>query len=540
MNDPIMLQTSIAHFFSWTSTTLTISVDINKGGIVATIVENTKSNFRKIIFLRKLHVRVSFQRTSPKVSYDRIFQRTEMKYFVLMVGLLAISTEVNNTDVNAADMGYSPFSILGENSSNDKNIIAIASLASAYASLVLIEPCALILGVSAASSAPALLVSAISGILASAMIVYASRNNIHPDALYQKVWGKIETQVNTAINSKYTSTLKDHLATLSQNLHDESTSYLAQIGVTNVTDMIRQGNGHIVSPKNVDLGMKAIDDILSASNSWISAQRVNYQNPDAFVLVNAQDSGVSRCLHTRNSLIVDGTDLVVDSQCNMNSLDGKLFAIDNNGSLILRTSFGDKCVTFKRSFWSRSYNYPLAIFPIGSKHCISGKRIKLQQIQAGFSLFEGAKRICISKGTGIERLDSLVSAQDVKMCQAGKLLSFKSRLPVTLAPGSLVPAQSFDEIGVQIFYFPTFASYHLTALKEMYLHGASKNYAKAQFQTKLAEYKLFLSDYLPVFAQYANYTGVRADQQVREAGSFAAVLRTATLSFTAQKIEFLK
>ena len=110
-------------------------------------------------------------------------------------------------------------------------------------------------------------------------------------------------------------------------------------------------------------------------------------------------------------------------------------------------------------------------------------------------------------------------------------------IPVSFTPGSLTPAYSFDQIGIQIFYFPSFATYHLAALKEQYLHGVSTQIARTQYTKKVQEYSSFLNTYLPIFASYADFIRVDSNKQINDADTFLQILKTSTLEFTPQQFK---
>ena len=90
---------------------------------------------------------------------------------------------------------------------------------------------------------------------------------------------------------------------------------------------------------------------------------------------------------------------------------------------------------------------------------------------------------------------------------------------------------SFDEIGVQLFYFSRFVHFHLIALKEMYLHGESAEFAKSQFNIKVEEYKRWIQMFVPVFESYAKFANINATDQIQDAKDCYLSLQKATLNY---------
>ena len=445
-------------------------------------------------------------------------------FFLLFTS--TISQNLSASDgVNPGDVSFNPFKV-HESSEGDKGVIWAGSIASAMAPLLFIGPFAGPFGL------------VISGILASAVLIFATRNNLNPDEMYQKIWGKIEIQINGAINAKAAAQMKDRLNTLSHNVHDQSVAYLSAMGISNTADIITNPNPSLTA-NQVDLMMRPFDDILSASNGWYSTTPANLQNPDAFVLAKTDlDKGERRCLHTRKHVIDDGTELVVDSECKMDSLDDKMFAIeDGTQRLLMRTERGVKCVTYNDKKGTNLRKH-MAIFDIHSRQCVEGRKIIVKRNGAGFSLYDDGHMLCVGIGKKKNNLNVIVSTKR-KKCLNNNSLVFKTMIPIVLNPGSLTPAYSFDELGIQLFYFPAFATYHLTALKEMYLFGTNKRGAKAQFTKKVTDYKKFLAENLPVFQAYNDYVGMGAEKQISEALTFYGILEKSTLDHKPQQFQGL-
>ena len=249
--------------------------------------------------------------------------------------------------------------------------------------------------------------------------------------------------------------------------------------------------------------------------------------------------GPKYCLHTKNFNMVDGTDLVVDTKCNLNSLDDKLWGIAPNGQIVLRTNNGDRCVAYNSRNGER-YGKHLAIFDINSKQCASKRPITLRGAADGTSsLYDGDRMLCISDGKKPDNLDVIVSLEKrSNKCKNSNLLQFQTRIPVILntageggaSGNSVTPPVSFDEIGVQLFYFSHFAQFHLTSLKEMYLHGQAKAFAESQFNIKVEQYKQWIETFVPVYELYADFANINASTQIKDAKDFHASLSKANLN----------
>ena len=255
--------------------------------------------------------------------------------------------------------------------------------------------------------------------------------------------------------------------------------------------------------------------------------------------------GPKYCLHTKNFNLADGTDVVVDTQCNLNSLDDKLWGIAKNGQIILRTNVGDKCIAYNSKNGER-YGKHLAIFDINSKQCASKRPITIREAADGtFSLYDGDRMLCLSDGKKPDDLDVIVSLEKRRnKCKNSNLLQFQTRIPVMLntareggaSGNSVTPPASFDEIGVQLFYFSHFAQFHLTSLKEMYLHGQARAFAESQFNIKVEHYKQWIETFVPVYELYAAFANINASTQIKDAKDFHASLSIANLN--APKIAF--
>ena len=116
---------------------------------------------------------------------------------------------VGFTDTNRE--GFNPFAIAkGPNHTGAKVFLGTMTIASVIAPLVMIEPWGI---------AAAILLQGI------AMLFQPTPPN--PGQIYQAIYGRIQNQINTAINNKDVSEKVDNLQTLSIRLNDQTVVYLA-------------------------------------------------------------------------------------------------------------------------------------------------------------------------------------------------------------------------------------------------------------------------------------------------------------------------
>ena len=390
--------------------------------------------------------------------------------------------------------------------------------------------------------------SGMSGFLFSSVIglggfSYALRNSYEePQTAYQLLWGKIETHINNRINSESSAKLRDQLRTLSISLQDHLDGYMAELGASSPSQMVELKDGFNISATTVDSYMKSIDNLLSASTQFSSFTPVDSANPEYFVLVDAGMLGKKRCLHTASAKIDDGALVVLDEECDLNSLSDKLWSLDATERLVLRTAAGDKCLSYVTKTWSLSSSLknPIAVYDLNTKQCSKGRAIKLKQRpDFTWSLYDGSRMIC-AQPSKTKRSNFLVTREKGNKCIGNNTLSFKSRIPVpmTNARGVLVPAMGLEEIFVQMYYMPTIANLHLASLKEMYNHGTQTIFAAVQFNSKVKEYSNFLNSNLPIFAEYALFKGFKALDQIKAGLLFADQLQNATLAFSPTTIMF--
>lgn len=371
-----------------------------------------------------------------------------------------------------------------------------------------------------------------------------------PEEVFSKIWGYIQTQTNDAIVSKDKAKLTQDLATLTVNLNHEVVGYLAQLQILDQTPaslaavLNARGGFLSVPPDSVDLAMKGVDTMLSSSLIWYSTLPLDVENPDVFVLAS---TSLGTCLHSKQSKIVDGTELVMDNQCDLNILADKMFSLGPDNRLIMRTSLGLKCVAYSSKRGDNVKKH-LAIFDIKSSACQLGRPITVHRATNGvLSMFDGLSQICVNSKTGEKNLNSLITAAAAaakkeapagkRQCLKGSLLYFDGRIAVPLVSSSdggatgsnIVPAISFEELRIQLFYFPKLATIHLLALKEMHAYGTFKEGAKHKFFLKVNQYKLWLEKVIPIITTYSTFMGIDSSAAIQDAQVLLSSLPNSTL-----------
>ena len=180
---------------------------------------------------------------------------------------------------------------------------------------------------------------------------------------------------------------------------------------------------------------------------------------------------------------------------------------------------------------STSRHGHLAIYSQDSPKCRNPSKITVRKTKAGnFAIYNGTAPACMDyiKGRGTYYPGLAIG----KKCAHVDPITFDTRIPVPLAPGSLHTAQSYDELAVQMHYFVPLVSIHLAALKEIYLYGSMKGFAKEQFNTKKQQYLNWISSYLPIFEQYVGIAGFNATRQIETLYAFQKHLDSASLDPT--------
>lgn len=379
-----------------------------------------------------------------------------------------------------------------------------------------------------------------------------------PDEVYRKIWGNVEAQVNDAVIAKSNAILTQSLITLTQNLNQQITGYLAELQLSDQTpgsllNLVRDSGGFLNSTSDaVDLSMKSIDTILASSFDWFSTLNVNMTHPTAFILARTGDNS---CLHTREGNLQNGTDLIMDSKCDLSNLADKMFSVGTNNMLLLRTINGLKCVAYNSNNGDDVTKH-LAIFDINTPQCQNGRLISIGRARnGGMALFDGFNELCVGDGksemkanaviTSAFKPDSISSRFSFERCLGGKTLVFDSRIPIplvdshaggadqkmgTISDLNITPARSFQEMSVQLFYFPRIASIHLMALKELHAHGSLKRHAAAQFKIKLSQYQEWLQVVVPIVTVYSKVLKIDVAVPLRDASVLLRSLSNATLA----------
>lgn len=377
------------------------------------------------------------------------------------------------------------------------------------------------------------------------MLLFGGTMPKSPMQTYLALYGVIQNQIANQLNNAGTSSLIKNVETLNNALNDQMTSYLVQIETfqnqTKARGIVLQKGQSAVPQQFVDRTMKGIDAMISSSLAWYQAPQFDPRAPTAFILTDVKDMGANLCLHTQAGNTKPGTNVVVDTACDLNSYDDKVWGVSpTTNQLILRTTVGDMCVTYKSDDGKNDKDH-LAIYSIASPACQTGHQIKLLKDSNGFyGLYDNNVMLCIDRPSWYQFLDKIpVVVNPIhNKCFNKNYLQFQNRIPVNVnaagaggATGnSLTPAVTFDQIGVQLYFFPMIASVHIAALKELYQYGSLKGAALAQFNTKVQEYMIWLAAFVPMFDSYSTFVGIDSSTQINAAMTFFQSLQNVTIN----------
>jgi hypothetical protein len=365
-----------------------------------------------------------------------------------------------------------------------------------------------------------------------------------PLEYYLALYGTIQNQVSNQLNNAGTSALIKEVETLTNSLNDQMISYVAQVETfqnqSRDAGVVLQPGQSAVPPEFVDITMKGIDAIISSSLSWYNAPQFDPRKPTAFLLTDIKGLNPNLCLHTQDGNTKPGTNVVIGSSCDLNHYDDKLWGVAPSGQLILRTVVGNMCVAYKGNNGKNNKDH-LAIYSIDSPACQTGIQIKFIEDESGlFGLYENNVMLCIKKAKWYQFLSRIpVIANPLhNKCENANFLQFQNRIPVNInaagaggATGnSLTPALTFDQIGVQLYFFPIIASVHLASLKELYQYGSLKETALSQFDAKVEQYMIWLASFVPMFDSYSTFVGIDATEQITTAMDFFQNLQNVTIN----------
>ena len=360
---------------------------------------------------------------------------------------------------------------------------------------------------------------------------------------YLAMYGVIQNQISNQLNNAGTAELIKEIETLNDNLNDQMTSYIAQveayINQTKAAGIVLAPGKSAVPTSFVDTTMAGIDAMISGSLSWYHKPQFDFRHPTAFMLTVVKGMG-NMCLHTQSGSIEPGTNVVVDTACDLNSYEDKVWGVAPSGQLILRTNVGDMCITYKSGEGKNRKDH-LAIYSIMSPACQAGYQVKLiQDKNSTYGLYENNVMLCIQKPKWWQFIDQIpvIANPFFRQCHNSNFLQFQNRIPINInaastggATGnSITPPMTFDQIGVQLYYFPLIASIHIAALRELYLYGTLKEYALEQFNNKVKNYINWLAAFVPMFDSYSVFVGIDATAQIDTAITLFKGLKNATIN----------
>ena len=158
-----------------------------------------------------------------------------------------------------------------------------------------------------------------------------------PDQIFAEIFGKIEAQIDASIDQKFKSVMISQINGLGEEINRSLNQYFSRFGITTDTqgtmDSVRTGKTEppIVTADEVSFDIAAIDTALRDNQVWylpVPAGATVPKKPDDmistfFILANPQKIGApSWCLHTEKFNTVDGTELLLDNQCDYSGTTG--------------------------------------------------------------------------------------------------------------------------------------------------------------------------------------------------------------------------
>lgn len=353
---------------------------------------------------------------------------------------------------------------------------------------------------------------------------FIGENPKSPVLSFESRWGLIQAELGEQLNNRDSARLSQSLQVLAKTLATQISSYSSQ----NQTEFTKDERSDFV-----DVSMKSIDLLLSSSPDWFdysSSKTID----DAFILANALGFGHQTCLESRFGNLAEGTDVIVSSSCNLESesLEGKVFGLQPGGMIILRTNKGDFCLAFKSKNGNLRAFHHLGFYAVDSPQCTkSNHPISLRQSHdSTWALYDGSDMLCVRAGLNLfntTNLNVIVTPRRMR-CLNRNFLSFSTRLPVLINPvatssstsnaststsvvplssKSISPYRTYQELGVQLAYFSTFVSIHLSSFVELAKHGSLAKDAHVKLQRKVVEYRDWLARVLPIYRDYRSFAG---------------------------------
>ena len=375
------------------------------------------------------------------------------------------------------------------------------------------------LALKAASMFASVALGALGGAIAGALLMGIASlfmpPILTPDQIYNRIWGKIQSQIGTSIAAHSTAESQSQIGTLMQNI-------ATIVGTLNTSPV----------PASI------VDQLLSVHNSLMS-NTVWYQLPgsvDNFVLCGPVNGEKTECLHTRQ--VRDWAFARVDAEANLDSLTDMTWTLNESKELMMSQPGQKYCLAHDRDGALKHY---IAIWKEDEERC-KRRSFKLWQHQKGnnetlWSIKDNDDDVCVFTGGKDGRVLVNRNARDGKCQNNGNLLfRYKITIPSN-KPGtggatgdSTTATQSFGQIGIQMYYFPQLATAHLVALKELHIRSPGDGTYGSLFEQKVKEYKAWIDYYGPIFSSYSDLKGFDPKPTMDRVMEFRQQLDKATLN----------
>lgn len=248
----------------------------------------------------------------------------------------------------------------------------------------------------------------------------------------------------------------------------------------------------------------------------------------------------------------------------INRQDKNRLILANNGRLM--------CVAYKDD--GKDTKQPLVLFSMDSKQCKTDKFIRLRQDPKDktWVLSDGKSDMCLgdhtkNKGTWAVPESRIISNEKIviptfaESAQAPKEIDLESRclnngqlkfqtiLPVLLnvddSNGGVgidyFPPLTFEDLRLQMYFFPSFARTHVMALKELALFSYERKFKQYEmlFQEAIDDYKDWLDVNIPIYDRYALVKSIKNSENITIAAKeFRKDLEKANLDIPTLHDEF--
>lgn len=366
------------------------------------------------------------------------------------------SSEVTVSNFNAAAFetynslkySYNPY-IVKTSSSSDKLIMITGEVISALLPFVF-------------CTSP-LTVMVVIALLGAFMMVYLTRNNMTPSQMYEKLQGRIQNQIETALTSNDVSDLRARLKSLLGNVHRQAELYISTLGISSGSDFSSMLDvTPILNPDVVEVSLSGVTDLIEGGDFYTIVD-VDVGNPFAFLIFQetfAAD-GSRLCLSGVDGGKGDGSRLRFQS-CNTDYLGDKTFYyMDDSKRLGFRNDVNEQfCVYIERKMDCDLEEPVIRIKYLHQPECNGDYNAINVHYDNVRIYYADCIFYCIPGAWGLYapniRTDHVCETDDPR--STFELAGNYFRLTAPLTAENTVAHISYREIGVEL--------YHILALKE--------------------------------------------------------------------------